>query len=307
MVNDSPVEHPKIGTSNFIDFGKFHDLGKLLVPSEILGKRGHLTDAELFEMRKHATFSSVLVKMILFYSTDRDNPETRVFANEIVETALYHHKLAGNGGYPEEVPSENVTVEAEIVRLSDIFQALSSRRCYKEPFPIERVEDIIANTRNSFHYAFVYDTFWENREKFFRIVEDRASSIEFPIGELGTIQFDSGHSGLFVGISDVVSASDSETFRKYLDLLENVVAHFAEEEILMSKTPSYAAKFREHEKAHDDIVRRLKAAAEVGNPSTEHLRKFVDVWFRKALYEHGKSMDSEMMGCVRSDIVGGHA
>ncbi|MCE2596827.1 HD domain-containing protein [Motilimonas cestriensis] len=99
--------------------GLLHDLGKLRVPTSILEKKGALTDIERSIMRQHSydTFE------ILGHVKGLD---------EIASWAAFHHEGLNGDGYPFHPPEEEISVEARIVAIADIFQALVQNRPYRE-------------------------------------------------------------------------------------------------------------------------------------------------------------------------------
>lgn len=147
-------------------------MGKILVPLGILLKPGKVTPDEFEEIKKHTIYSSILIKCFLFYSTDKDEEETKKYAESVIKTALYHHR-ALTGGYSAVLSVENITIESEIVRISDIFQALMSQRVYKEEFDIDVIWGILENLKGSFKFPEVLSTFLKFRETFYTVIMER--------------------------------------------------------------------------------------------------------------------------------------
>ena len=107
-----------------------HDIGKLLVPRDILKKRGMLTDEEYEEMKKHTIYGARILEGI----------EEFEMAKNI---ALYHHEKFDGSGYPYGLKNEDIPMEALIVALVDVYDALRSPRPYKRAFSSQEAFRII--------------------------------------------------------------------------------------------------------------------------------------------------------------------
>lgn len=108
-------------------FGKasrLHDVGKIGIPDDILRKRGKLTEAEFEIMKTHVSIGASILS----------HDPSLAIAREI---ALSHHERWAGGGYPSGQPSSQVSLLTRIVSVVDVFDALISRRPYKEPWSIE--------------------------------------------------------------------------------------------------------------------------------------------------------------------------
>ncbi len=106
-----------------------HDIGKVGVPDYILLKPGPLTAEEWVLMRKHAEFGR---QIILSTSRHIDGDNFLGVASEIAAT---HHEKWDGSGYPAGLEGQAIPLAGRIMAVADIYDALISRRCYKEPFP----------------------------------------------------------------------------------------------------------------------------------------------------------------------------
>lgn len=116
-----------------------HDLGKIAVDDSILRKPEKFTPQEYEMMKTHAQKGAVIVKEVLRESTDKD------FERIAVNVAHYHHEKWNGQGYPEHLKGEEIPLEARIMALADVFDALVSRRCYKNEFSFDQAFEIIKN------------------------------------------------------------------------------------------------------------------------------------------------------------------
>ena len=106
-----------------------HDIGKVGVPDHILLKPGPLTPAEFDVMKQHAEFGR---RIILSTARHIDGDNFLVIAGEIAAT---HHEKWNGSGYPLGLAGDAIPLSGRIMAAADIYDALISRRCYKEPFP----------------------------------------------------------------------------------------------------------------------------------------------------------------------------
>lgn len=120
-----------------------HDFGKIAVPDEILNKPGKFTAEEYAKMKEHPEKGSVLVKKIL------KNADDPVFAQIAVNVAHFHHEKWDGTGYPNGLAGEEIPYEARIMALADVFDALVSKRVYKESFSYDKAFEIIEESLGS--------------------------------------------------------------------------------------------------------------------------------------------------------------
>lgn len=114
-----------------------HDLGKIGVDDAILRKQGKFTGEEYDKMKEHSEIGARMVKEILA------GVEEEQFIEIAINVAHYHHERVDGKGYPEGLRGGEIPVEARIMALADVFDALVSKRCYKEPFSYDKAFSII--------------------------------------------------------------------------------------------------------------------------------------------------------------------
>lgn len=115
-------------TKFFIQCAYLHDIGKIFIPPEILQKKGKLTDEEYAIMKTHTTKGGEFCESI---------PSLRQYSKVV----LYHHENEDGSGYPKGI--RNVPIEAEIIKVADMYDALVSKRQYKEEIKIPKAIEIL--------------------------------------------------------------------------------------------------------------------------------------------------------------------
>ena len=124
-------------SKNLIKAAPMHDLGKITVDDRILRKPGKFTPEEYEEMKKHPAEGARIVSRIL---EGIDDTEFKTIA---VNVAHYHHEKYNGLGYPKGLKGEDIPLEARIMALADVYDALISKRVYKEKFSFEQANEII--------------------------------------------------------------------------------------------------------------------------------------------------------------------
>ncbi|WP_404415813.1 HD-GYP domain-containing protein [Marinospirillum sp.] len=113
-------------------FAPLHDLGKLAVPDRILLKKGKLTQEEFREMQNHTTRGIELLDNVVRTHGLENLPDVQMLKNIV----LYHHEKMDGSGYPHGLSGEMIPIEARIIAVADVFDALTSERPYKKAWPV---------------------------------------------------------------------------------------------------------------------------------------------------------------------------
>lgn len=109
-------------------YSPLHDVGKIGIPDQILLKEGSLTDQEMHEMKSHAVKGREIIDDFLKNFGLESISQVAILRN----IATFHHESINGSGYPDRIEGEAIPLEARIVAVADVFDALTSQRPYKE-------------------------------------------------------------------------------------------------------------------------------------------------------------------------------
>lgn len=115
-----------------------HDIGKISIPESILNKPGKLTKEEFETMKTHTTIGADILDKLPFQQE-----------SELVKTAYsicrWHHERWDGRGYPDGLKGDEIPIAAQVVALADVYDALTSERCYKKAFDHDTAVQMILN------------------------------------------------------------------------------------------------------------------------------------------------------------------
>ena len=132
-----------------------HDIGKIGVPDAILQKPSALTEEEWVTMKRHTTMGATILK-----------GSAVPFIQMGARIAIGHHEKWDGSGYPKGLLGEAITLEARITALVDVYDAVSNRRHYKEPWPEERVVELVQKGSGAHFDPLLVELFLANLERF---------------------------------------------------------------------------------------------------------------------------------------------
>ena len=124
--------------------GFLHDVGKIVAPAEILSKPGRINNAELSLIRTHSSVGYEILKLL-------------EFPWPVAKAVLQHHERRDGSGYPGGLTAEMLTIEAEILAVADVVEAMASRRPYREALGIDKALQEISQNRGTLYNPQVVD------------------------------------------------------------------------------------------------------------------------------------------------------
>ncbi len=154
--------------------GMFHDVGKAVIPDAVLNKPGKLNEKEMNIMRTHPLRGFEILK------NQKDIPE------EVLRAALEHHEKFDGSGYPRGLKGDEISEFSRLLTVVDVYDALTSKRVYKDPLPPGKV------------LAMMYQ--WRVSDFHPNIVEEFIKSLGvYPVGSF--VQLSSGDHGVVIDLN----------------------------------------------------------------------------------------------------------
>ena len=139
--------------SDVINSAPLHDIGKIKVSDLILNKPGRLTDEEFAVMKTHTIEGAHVIEHAMKMVSEEDSP----YLKEADNLAMYHHEKWNGSGYPVGLKGEEIPLSARIMAVADVFDALVSKRSYKDGLSYEKAMEIIeAGSGSHFDPAIVH-------------------------------------------------------------------------------------------------------------------------------------------------------
>jgi putative two-component system response regulator len=140
-----------------------HDIGKVGIRDAILLNPGKLTPEAFEEMKQHAAMGANTLAAV--YQEYLGN----YFIKIGIEIAQSHHERWDGSGYPEGLCGDEIPLSARIMALADVYDALRSKRVYKEAYSHERTCEIIAQGRGNHFDALIVEVFLEFEQEFDKV------------------------------------------------------------------------------------------------------------------------------------------
>lgn len=266
-----------------------HDTGKIGIPDDILLKPGPLDPHERQAIEQHVIFGyDILIKA----ARRTDDGQLLKMSAEI---ARYHHERFDGTGYPEGLKGENIPLSARIVALVDVYDALTSKRPYKLPWPHQKAVDLIREESGRHFDPKVVDAFLRLDE-----VKKSARYIEWSDHmSVSNDDLDFDHQRL-IEIINRLWVADSQGNRQIIefvldDLVNYTEFHFAREERLLAQVGF--SDIERHSRIHKAICRRLEEIRweyfqGIRNELRSGLLEFVTAWLNKHILEEDMQYSS---------------
>lgn len=158
-LNDSFIEAIRLAAP-------LHDVGKIAIPEAILHKPGKLDKAEWEIMKTHAEVGAEILS------------KSNVSLSKLgAKLAHYHHENWDGSGYPDGLKGENIPLEARIMAVADVFDALGSKRCYKTPWAFDTIKAYLIEQKGLKFDAKLIDVFIDNFDEFIQIREQNPDDL----------------------------------------------------------------------------------------------------------------------------------
>ena len=164
-LDNPPQEIDALFLDNIFLTSPLHDIGKIGIPDYILLKPGRLDDEELQIMRRHSIIGFNTINEALKKYPKAD------YLRMSAEIAISHHERFDGTGYPNDLKGEEIPLSARIVALADVYDALVSKRIYKEAYQHGMAKKIIEKEREKGFDPMVVDAFLTCEDKFKEISE----------------------------------------------------------------------------------------------------------------------------------------
>jgi len=145
---------------NIVYASPLHDIGKVAIPDSILLKPGRLTPEEFDVMKTHTVMGAETLEEVYKRFGNND------FIKMGIDIARHHHERWDGNGYPDKLAGEDIPLCARIMAIADVYDALSSKRSYKDAFPHQKCVDIIKEGRGTQFDADLVDAFVNIQDEF---------------------------------------------------------------------------------------------------------------------------------------------
>jgi len=152
-------------SDRILRYAGLHDVGKVGISDRILKKPGILTDEEREEMKAHTLIGGELLR-------------TAGLPHIASNIAFFHHERWDGRGYPHGLAGEDIPLEARIVAIADVFDALVTRRCYKPSYTVERAVEILREAAGEQLDGNLVDLFIDRMDEVVRILEAYSEWLE---------------------------------------------------------------------------------------------------------------------------------
>jgi putative two-component system response regulator len=170
------IYHEEVAKWNLdflIQSAQLHDVGKIAISDAILNKPGKLDNDEFEIMKRHVSIGVMAIEKIA-----SKTPEHAFLHHAAVFAGTHHEKWDGSG-YPNRLKGAEIPLEGRLMAVADVYDALISKRPYKDPMPVEVAERIIIDSRGTHFDQSLVDVFVEVKDHFAEIAKFENEHIVF--------------------------------------------------------------------------------------------------------------------------------
>jgi putative two-component system response regulator len=150
----------------FLKSALLHDVGKIKIRDDILLKKARLTNEEFADMQKHVLYGTMILESL------QNKVPNQTFLEYAKTLAHWHHERWDGRGYPDRLKGESIPLQARMMAIADVYDALISERPYKTPFPHDVAMHIISEGRGTQFDPYLSDLFLSISDQIREISED---------------------------------------------------------------------------------------------------------------------------------------
>lgn len=166
LLNEYPeLKMTQSQVTDIVNASPLHDIGKVAIPDSILHKPGKLTRDEFEQIKPHAVVGGKLLWGL--YKKNGSN-----FLKLAYEVAIGHHERWDGTGYPSGLSGHNIPIASRIMAVADVYDALTSHRCYKDPMPTDQATKIISDGANHHFDPLMVDSFLKTEQEWLKVREE---------------------------------------------------------------------------------------------------------------------------------------
>lgn len=140
-----------------------HDIGKIVIPDNIILKAGKLTEDEYEIIKSHTTKGAEIIQRVIHI-------DNKMFCDYAYDIARHHHEKYDGHGYPDGLKGDEISIAAQVVSLVDVYDALTSKRVYKAAYKTDKAYQMVINGQSGVFSSKLLKAFVEARKDFEIIV-----------------------------------------------------------------------------------------------------------------------------------------
>jgi putative two-component system response regulator len=144
---------------------QLHDVGKIAIRDSILKKPGKLTEEEFEEMKKHVAYG------VRFIEKLEEDEEDSLFLQYAKTFAHFHHEKWDGSGYPNNLSGTDIPLLGRLMSIVDVYEALISKRCYKQAFDHQASVNIILQGKGTDFDPVLTDLFEQCSERLYHVCQ----------------------------------------------------------------------------------------------------------------------------------------